>query len=718
VEEYLVTGRYNEAEPLAEMLVKKSKNRERQEQHMLYKLLGKVHAALDSNEKALRAFQTANQLDLTDQETIRGIADVAFKLSDWPSALTNYQKVLTALGEDDVDERTDVYYSLGCIKREQGQAKQAINNFEKALALNPEHRPTLEALIGIYEKNNDWKQVAAYKRQILDSIVEGDARYGLLVEIGDVWWDREKNAPKAIEALEEALDLKPEDHVILHKLLQLYQEAGDWNKMVDTLQAIADIETKPEHKARYFNTMGQLYRDKIDDEDRAVELFNAALDLDPSFLQAFERIDKLLTKQRNWKQLERSYRKMIHRIAGKGNAALEHKLWHALGLIYRDRLERTDEAIEAFKMAASLNPGEVMEHQILAELFESSERFDEAITSQRLILEKDPLRVDPYRALYRLYLQKHAYDEAWCLAAAMAFMQKTDPDERQFFEDYRPQGMLQVKGKLTNDHWGKFLFHPDQNLYVSKIMEFIAPAALQAKIAQLKGQGKLPVLDARFKQDPATSTVTFAKTFGWAAQVLGIPTPELYVRNDVPGSIVAVPNIPPASIAGQTVLTGFSPQELTFICGKHLGYYRGEHYIRTLFPTQAELTIMLFAGVMIASPQTPLPADLQQQVRATANELAKHMDPMQQQGLRLVVKRFIEEGAKANIKRWNQSVEVSACRAGLLVCGDLDIAKKIIASEPQVPGDLSPQEKMKELLVFSVSESYSQLRKALGIAVG
>ena len=226
------------------------------------------------------------------------------------------------------------------------------------------------------------------------------------------------------------------------------------------------------------------------------------------------------------------------------------------------------------------------------------------------------------------------------------------------------------------------------------------------------------MLDARFKQDPATSTVTFAKTFGWAAQVLGIPSPALYVRNDVPGSIMPVAAVPPASVAGQTVLTGFSPQELTFICGKHLAYYRGEHYIRTLFPTQAELTIMLFAGVMIASPSTPLPGDIQTQVRATAQELARHMEPVQLEGLRMVVKRFIEEGAKANIKRWNQAVEVTACRAGLLVSGDLEIAKKIIASEPQLPGDLSPQDKMKELLVFSVSESYAELRKTLGIAVG
>ena len=88
--------------------------------------------------------------------------------------------------------------------------------------------------------------------------------------------------------------------------------------------------------------------------------------MNPSYLEAFERINKVLTQQKNWKQLERSYRKMIHRIAGKGNAELEHTLWHQLGIIYRDRLQQTEEAIEAFKMASSNKPDVVLGHNMPA----------------------------------------------------------------------------------------------------------------------------------------------------------------------------------------------------------------------------------------------------------------------------------------------------------------------------------------------------------------
>ncbi len=312
----------------------------------------------------------------------------------------------------------------------------------------------------------------------------------------------------------------------------------------------------------------------------------------------------------------------------------------------------------------------------------------------------------------------HEYDRAWCMCAALSFLHKADDEEQRFFEDYRPRGMIQVKSRLDNEQWVKNLFHKDENLYIGKILEMITPAAIVAKLNQLKAARTLPVLDKRFKQDPATSTVTFAKTFGWAAQVLGVPSPELYVRNDVPGALVAIPASPPASVAGQTVLTGFTPQELTFIVGKHLSYYRGEHYIKNLFPTLAELKVLLFSAVKIVVPDFAVPGELGPAVNTTATELVKYMQPIQREGLRMVVQKFIEDGAKADLKRWMQTIEVTASRAGLLLCADLEIAKKIIAAEPQMPGDLSPQDKLKELIVFSVSEQYFALRKALGIAVG
>jgi phenylacetate-coenzyme A ligase PaaK-like adenylate-forming protein len=92
------------------------------------------------------------------------------------------------------------------------------------------------------------------------------------------------------------------------------------------------------------------------------------------------------------------------------------------------------------------------------------------------------MRVDPYRKLYALYLTKKTYDEAWCLAAALAFLRQAGEEEKQFFDDYKPQGLPAVRGRVDNTAWTKYLIHEDEDQTVGKIFEALAPSALRAKI--------------------------------------------------------------------------------------------------------------------------------------------------------------------------------------------------------------------------------------------
>ena len=455
--------------------------------------------------------------------------------------------MLTSLGEDETEERADVYYKLGCIKREQGQAKQAINNFEKALGVDAAHRPTLEALVGIYAELKDWKQVVAYKRQILDNVFDGDERFKIL--------DRDRRHLERPGQEPAQGDRGPrggagspagEPRRSSTSCSQLYQATQNWTQMIDTIQA---HRRHGEGAAIARRSSSSRWRSStatsMDDQDRAVELFNEALDLNPSFLEAFERINKILTAQKDWKQLERAFRKMLHRCrAASGEHATSSSTSGTTSASSTaTACSDVNSAIEAFKMATRFKPDEPVERQILAELYEPTEQLEAAIGEHAQVLQKDPLRVDPYRALYKLYLEearlrprmvhvRGARVPAQGRRGRAALLRGLppaghDPGEeparqRAVGEEPLPQGREPLhRQDLRDDH---------------------ARGARREDRRQLAKAKQLPVLDRRFKQDPATSTVTFAKTFGWAAQVLGIQLPELYVRNDVPGALVAVPS--------------------------------------------------------------------------------------------------------------------------------------------------------------------------------
>jgi hypothetical protein len=73
--------------------------------------------------------------------------------------------------------------------------------------------------------------------------------------------------------------------------------------------------------------------------------------------------------------------------------------------------------------------------------------------------------------------------------------------------------------------------------------------------------------------------------------------------------------------------------------------------------------------------------------------------------------RFVEEGGRTNLQRWSSGADKTACRAGLLLAADLPTVLAALEPEEGKHGELA-----KDLLVFSTSERYSQLRKQLGIA--
>ena len=514
--------------------------------------------------------------------------------------------------------------------------------------------------------------------------------------------------------------MPPKERVRLQELAMQLEIEAKWSELCDVLRKLEGAEPTAERKARYLYQLALVHIDRLDQPDRALELLDEALDKNPVLLEAFDQVVAIHEGRADWKKIERAYRKMLHRHAGTDDTALKHRLWFKLGEIYRDLFENAGAAVEAFRMALRSASREelIVDHLTIADLCANIGQVDDAIASYQAVVRADPGQVDAYRAIYRLSVDRGAYDPAWCAAAALAFLREADEEQVGYFEDYRPDGRIQVKSRVDSELWARHVFHEDESLLVGKIFEMMARAAMKAKVEALRQRKELLALDPFLRQDPTTSSVPFVRTMGWASRVLGVTCPALFVRSDVPGGIVAVPTEPPASVVGQSLLGGFSPEELSFIAGKHLAMYRGEHYIKLLFPSAEELRVIFHAAVKMVMPDANTPRDVETRAETTAKVLRSFMGPREQDGLRTVVRKFVSEREEADVGRYFRAVEYTATRAGFILCGDLGVAKKIIAAEPALSDDPLPSDRLKDLLAYSVSESYQAVRQALGIAVG
>lgn len=338
---------------------------------------------------------------------------------------------------------------------------------------------------------------------------------------------------------------------------------------------------------------------------------------------------------------------------------------------------------------------------------------DDPVELQRR-LRHDPRDIESLRALYRFASKTGDTDRKWCAAHVLTFLNAANPEERECFDTHKSNGLIRPATSLTRDGWRHLLFHGEQEILPGDILAVVAPSVLLGRVSALRRDKLLPVLDPNSRQDPVKSTVQGVRAFSWAASILGMMAPQFYTAPDMQMTVEMIPGLPPVSRLGRLCLSGRKPQELAFLAGRHLSYYREEHFVRKLMPSIADLEDILLAALSIGNPGLPLTAAVKARVLPIAKAIEPVLEPAVIDHLRGYFLRFVEEGGRTNLQRWASFVDRTSCRAGLLLSNDLRAAQEMLSIDnPAFAGEW-----MDDLLSFATSDRYGKLRRQVGIAVG
>ena len=743
---YFESQQWAELSPIIDMLARKvgQLHADPRELNELYYRAAKTADELGDYQKALNYYKNAYDIDSTYLPTLTGRADLLFKMADYDNAGKIYQTILVQHrdGQDEADV-VRIYNRLGMVRQALGERKKALNMFEKALEIDPTHRDTLLAVIDLQQQQGDWEAVVHAKRGLITT-APGKEKVQLLDEIATIYHDKLNNPQKAISAYLDALEVSPEDHQLLQKVLDLYTEQKMWKKVVETIDRFIALESDSIRKGAYLHASATIYRDELKSLDEAVDYYGKALDsyfgnaeklseqMIPRALRSFEAIDKVLTTKRDWKGQERAYRDMIKRMPKPGSAASAtfHKinvgLFDGLGEIYRSRLKHYQSATQAYEVAQQLDPKNELRAdgtdraEILAELYlvAGPDYTDKAVEQHMRMLRNEPFKYDSYKALRRIYMDAHQYDKTWCVCNTLAFLKKADPDELQFYEQYKPRGLVKAKNVMSGDTWSK-LVHPDENRYISAIFGASWQGVAAMKAFPHKDFG----IKRKDKRQLPGDPLMFSKLFYYVAQVLNVPLPEVFLVEDNKPADIQLANaiekneLCPSFVVRPHLLQGKSEREIAFLSARRLTFMRPEYYLKMLLPTNTELKVVVMSAIVMVQPRFPVPPDMVQLVQQYLPEMQKRMPPQVLEQLGAVVGRFIQAAPEINLAKWGHAVDAVSHRAGFVVCGDLEVAARMVSAEPVVVGGPQVKDKIKELVLYSISEDFFTVRAQMGLTI-
>ncbi len=411
-------------------------------------------------------------------------------------------------------------------------------------------------------------------------------------------------------------------------------------------------------------------------------------------------------------ELEIAYRRMLGRIQPRADRALEHALYHQLGLVYRDRLGDLPRALEAFRRASNAAPGNEQERRIVVELLVLTGQDEQAIGEMRASLAADAMRASTYRELGELFLRQQTPDRAWCAANALVHLREADEDNRRYVADFPPLPLSEIPGTLAACAWETHLIGPGVDRKLAEIFRAFVPAVLRARLARVSPRTLEKALGAPLHAEDSPVAAHLVQLVQDAAEIFGMDVPMLYSKPKLTVPLSVAPTPQAALFVSLPAVEALAPDLLPFLVARRLAELRPSSWPTLCSRRAASFRALLKGALRVAISTRAAPPKHPDEAA-----IAAALEPGEAEALREAVSAVVGTQARADVRTWHQQVDLSTSRAALLLTGDLEVAFRAAQCEPRSATDLTITEWRAEMLRFLVSDEHADLRAAIGTNV-
>ncbi len=722
---YSAAGNLIDAAPIFDLLVRKADKLKLSpaSQLDLSMKAAKTWRALDKSDKALRMYQRVLRLDSTNRQARLGEADALFELGKNDEAFDRYRALLAPTGGGGPPPAgkavAAIYCRLAEIRGRQGDEKGAREYYEKAIRKDPQNRTAVEAMLKKRTAAGDVRGALRLHEKALAS-AKGKDRFKHLRAIGEIYRDQIKDLRRSAEAFERAAEIVPDDVPLLLALVDVYRAHRQWKGVLRGLERLIHQEDDAAKRARYHYTAAVIYRDELGDLDRALDRFDRVLDDDRTYLKAFQATDAIMTRRKDWKKLERAYRKMIKRLPADGEHKLRSLLWANLGEIYRSRMGDFKSAVKAFEVATGVEPDNLERRQILVELYEHLAKSDrsfanKAVRGHNALLRFDPSRFRSYHYLFKYYRHTKQLDKAYCVARTLSFLRQANEEQLELLLHYQRQGAAKIRRALDVEGVRLSIVPADQPQVLNKVLMLMCRA-----VSSWRAQDMPRSLWRRDRVNLDTYGGARALCLKIALRALGVATPAVYFIAEQSGDVTLINTKHEGQVFATVVVQGGlmridDRNELLFAFARHCMELYPPHF--TFFALErstGHLKELVYACMKLVGVEVPGTGVND----VVVEELRRRLPDSVVAQLRATLSRAGDAEGFADVKRWARGAQIAGYRAGLLLCDDLGTAARVINQEQRLVGStLTAKDALKELILYSVSEQYFDARRRVGLNV-
>jgi cellulose synthase operon protein C len=497
--------------------------------------------------------------------------------------------------------------------------------------------------------------------------------------------------------------LQPESVEALTRLARIDEAGGHTAQAIETLRRLLALPGHaPAIAASHHVTLGRLEA-RAGDPVRAMAHATRALELEPGHAEAL-RLQVELERGRGDPRTLATVLEAAADLATDPSLRAELRVESAR--LHAGPLKQRVRAVEQLRAALLDDPGRDDARVLLASAYEESAPAL-AVEEHRRLLEGEPLRAESWLALYRLFERLRAHDRAYVAATVLRWLGEPSPGpvaDRLLAEGDRQA--LTAPPALGDDELA--LLRPPADQGALSELFVIAGDALADALRGGPTAG-----------EPARGDHPLRRPFAELARAVGADDAwELYPA--APGALEVELGAKPAVRCGIDLARRTSPREQRFLLGRIAIRLRTRSALATgRDDTQlGEAVAAAVRQVVLGWSGTGRPAEelVKSLGRLLGRRARKALEP---------VVRSLVAGPPPDLAAWREAAATTADRAGLVLCGDVPTAVRVLASDrlgttldgPELVAAVWEHPQALALLAFAASEAHFTLRQKLRVAI-
>jgi tetratricopeptide (TPR) repeat protein len=532
-------------------------------------------------------------------------------------------------------------------------------------------------------------------------------------DIQKLFWEqarvlREKgDQDGALKALEHVTMLDP-DHVGALALLgEISIRRGHYEQAAQSLARLATLPVAPpKNRVTAGVAAVDLYENKLNQHDKALEVLLALHNAKLSSLPVRERLARAAARTGSWKEATAILQELMNerpQAEGRIEAA---RLAMA---IHRDRLGQPQAAAPAVVRLLQEAPTDGEALDLLLETEHPRPVRERLLKEARDglvdILQTQPTDAVPVRRLVKVAaaLGDEALEQA-AIGVLMA-LGEADPDAEEAFARLTAK-KARVPQIAMSDAMLKSILAPGDEGPVGELFALMGPTLAEALGPSLQACG----VTRRDRVDPRSGLALRNEVAAWAG-AFGVREFELYVGGKEPLGVQGIPGEPPVLVVGPSINAPLTPVVRSRIGRELMGVVRGS----TVTRLRDDVTVAAIVVACCRLADVPIDHPPYAVLGEVERLISRAISRRTRRAIADLCANVVH--TRADARAWTKSALASQDRASVVASGDVSIVLGDLlgASIDKLGQTVRASSRAEELLRFVLSPHYLDLRQAFGL---